>query len=121
MPRMRATQCCVVESGPRLALGPLAPVTWIPSFRAAGISMDALRRPVVRRIFRFGNSLSNGSGKGVRSRMEAMAVKGLRRVMSSFFWVSVVAGWLKGGRVSLKTVMSNLGFKDSKCGGEMFW
>lgn len=92
MPRMRATQCCVVESGPRLAFGPLAPVTWIPSFLAAGMSIDAFRRPVVRSIFRFGNSVSNASGNGVRSRMEAMAVKGLRRVMSSFFWAVVVAG-----------------------------
>ena len=83
IPRISATVCWVVESGPRvflLAVGevvrpfPRAPVTWMPSSLAATRSMLAFRMPVVRRSFRFGSWARRSRGKGVRSRIEEMMV-----------------------------------------------
>ena len=82
IPRMSATECWVVESGPLFFFAavevvrpfPRAPVTWMPSPLAATRSMLAFRVPVVRRSLRFGSCLRRSRGNGVRSRIEEMTV-----------------------------------------------
>jgi len=41
--------------------------------------------------------------------------------MRAFLVESGVEGWLKGRRVSLKTVISMVGFRWVKCWREIFW
>src|SRR6266511_868637 len=80
---------------------PVAPARMTPFSVHVGTLIDALRMPVVRSSFRLGNELRTSGGKGVRSRIVDMMVKGSRREIRAFVLVGSV-----GRMVSLKTVMS---------------
>lgn len=66
--RMRATQCCVVESGPGEG-GSEVPATGMERDEKDGRERALLRREVVRSSFRLGREETRGGGKGVRSRI----------------------------------------------------
>ncbi len=104
MPRINATACWVVESGPLFFLvcalvepvrpSPGAPVTGILSALAAFMSIPRLRDAVVRRSFRFGSCLRSSAGKGVLSLMVEMTTNGFSLSTNSFLTVSGVEGLL---------------------------
>lgn len=83
---------------------PGAAATRIPSAEAAVKSKVSNCVPVASKSLRLGRARSRSPGKGVRSRIDEMMVKGFSRSMMACFSAALVCGWLKAGRLSWKAV-----------------